>query len=417
MPAAFFALYLIDVGVIWALHRSWWRRRWIRRLGLAVPVLAVAGFATWNLGYRWESQAMVRIGAGMASVLFVQLAAVLLGLLITLPARVAEVGWDVIAHSRSRADAQTVPFPLALSPKPEQFVTHDTEDQVPASPGRRRFLRTAFAAVPLAAAASATGGVLQSTSRPRLPQIALRYPELPHELRGLRILQISDMHVGPYIGLEDIERFVERATELAPDLVVVTGDICDHMPDYQASLRILGQLQPPLGTIASLGNHEYLRGIKAVRACFDRSEISLLVDEGAILSVGDARLRVAGADDPRYRFDPSTRGRLRASVERSLDGADTDAFHVLMSHRSAVFDFAAAQGVHLTLSGHTHGYQFGLGGRSLFERWLPEQYIWGHYGSGAAHLYTSAGVGHWLPFRLGCPPEAPLFLLESEENA
>ena len=115
-----------------------------------------------------------------------------------------------------------------------------------------------------------------------------------------------------------------------------------------------------------------------------------------------------------YLGDAAAHGRLRASVEASLQSAPSDAFYVLMSHRSQAFDTAAPLGVHLTLSGHTHGLQMGLAGRSLFEHLWPDSYIWGHYGGGATHLYTSAGVGHWFPFRLGCPPEAPLFTLTSK---
>ena len=219
--------------------------------------------------------------------------------------------------------------------------------------------------------------------------------------------------MGPYINLQDVERLVTRAMVLEPDLVVVTGDICDHLPDYLSTLQRIEGLSPRLGTYACLGNHEYFRGLPAVRACFDQSTIPLLVDQGLTIPVGNSRLRVAGADDPRYLADPDAHARLRASVESSLDGAPADAFHVLMSHRSQAFDTAAPLGVQLTLSGHTHGFQMGLGGRSLFERWFPENYIWGHYVLGDTQLYTSAGVGHWLPFRLGCPPEAPLFVLTS----
>ena len=216
------------------------------------------------------------------------------------------------------------------------------------------------------------------------------------------------------MSLEDVEYLVERASALVPDLVVVTGDICDHLPDYLATLQCIEALTPHLGTYACLGNHEHFRGLPAVRASFERSVIPLLVEQGLTIPVGGARLHVAGADDPRYLGDAAAHGRLRASVEASLQGAPSDAFRVLMSHRSQAFDTAAPLGVHLTLSGHTHGLQMGLGGRSLFEHLLPDSYIWGHYGGGATQLYTSAGVGHWFPFRLGCPPEAPLFTLTSK---
>jgi predicted MPP superfamily phosphohydrolase len=83
----------------------------------------------------------------------------------------------------------------------------------------------------------------------------------------------------------------------------------------------------------------------------------------------------------------------------------------MLSHRPAAFDAAAENGVDLTLAGHTHGAQVGLFGRSLLEPLWPEARLWGHYRQGVSQLYTSSGVGHWFPFRLGCPSEAPVIEL------
>lgn len=408
----FAGLLLIDLALLWTLHRSWLRRVWIRRLAIAVPIAAVISLVGWGLGYRWESQAVVRLGAATAALLFVQLLALLLALLINLPIRLAETGWDWARRWRRCRAPRVIPFP-GHPPIPEQLAVHEAPSTLPDAPERRRFLRLTLAAVPVATAAAASGGILQSTQGARIPHIRLTYPDLPPALRGLRILQLSDMHIGPYVRLDDLEDLLERSAELAPDLVVVTGDICDHMPDYATCLHLIEQLRPRLGTYASLGNHEYYRGIDQVRACFAGSSIPLLVDAGVDIAVGATRLRVAGADDPVYMGSPGARGRLRTSVERSLDGADSNAFHLLMSHRSVAFDTARRHGVHLTLAGHTHGFQLGHGGRSFADSWYPELYIWGHYGGGPTQLYTSAGVGHWFPFRLGCPPEAPLFILEN----
>ena len=84
---------------------------------------------------------------------------------------------------------------------------------------------------------------------------------------------------------------------------------------------------------------------------------------------------------------------------------------IVMSHRPSAFDFTAPRNVSLTLAGHTHGGQVGFMGRSILESSFPESYLWGHYRSGSSHLYTTSGMGHWFPFRLGCPPEAPVIEL------
>jgi predicted MPP superfamily phosphohydrolase len=86
-------------------------------------------------------------------------------------------------------------------------------------------------------------------------------------------------------------------------------------------------------------------------------------------------------------------------------------FKILMSHRPDAFDYAASQGINLTLAGHTHGGQIGFMGRSLFDSYWADRYLWGEYRQGRSALYTSSGVGHWFPFRLGCPPEAPIIEL------
>jgi predicted MPP superfamily phosphohydrolase len=378
-------LYLLDLALLAGAHRVWWRQRWVKYTALTIPLLVAIGLVIWGTAHEHQSTTWIAVGAGLTSILFAQLGALLLALLIAAILR----GVLFVAKGASR---------------PEQLA---------ADADRRRFLRAGLAAIPLMSATAAAAGTIRSAQAPAIPRIPLMYPDLPPDLEGLRILQLSDMHVGPYVGLDDVERLLQRAAALEPDLVVVTGDICDHLPDYLATLQCLEGLSPRLGTYASLGNHEYFRGVRAVRACFDQSSIPLLVDQGITISVGAAKLHVTGADDPRFLGDDAAHARLRRSVEASLDGAPADAFQLLMSHRSQAFDTAAPLGVQLTLSGHTHGFQLGFGGRSLFESWLPEKYIWGHYGGGATQLYTSAGVGHWFPFRLGCPPEAPLFTLTS----
>lgn len=413
--AALGLLYVLNLALLVGAHRVWWRRRWVRRIAMVVPVLVALGLSTWALAHEHGAVAWVAVGAGLTSMIFSQLVALLLALLGASILRAALFLWGDVQHRlQARAQDRTVPFP-GSRPAPEQLAAATALDGKAASPDRRHFLRTSLAVLPAMSVAAAAGGTLLSAQSPGLPQIPLYYPDLPPALQGLRILHLSDLHVGPYVGLEDVERLVERAAALQPDLVVVTGDICDHLPQYLDTLRRIEALQAPLGIYASLGNHEYFRGLRAVRKCFDDSTIPLLVEQGVRIAVGDSHLYVAGADDPRYLADPTAHARLRASVEASLDGAPSDAFHLLMSHRSQAFDTAAPLGVNLTLSGHTHGFQLGLGGRSLFERFMPQNYIWGHYGGGATQLYTSAGVGHWFPFRLGCAPEAPLFTLTATE--
>jgi predicted MPP superfamily phosphohydrolase len=282
---------------------------------------------------------------------------------------------------------------------------------------RRRFVTTAAGAFPAIAVGSATAGVLGSSSRTVFPEVPMLYPHLPPGLEGLRILHLSDIHLGYFVDLEDLEQTIMDAETKRADLVLVTGDVADDLSVLSEALRLIAGLRPRHGIYASIGNHEYYRGIEQVRRSFDSGPFPLMIDEGTTLGINGAAVRISAADDPARtgRFnDPVF---LRRSVERSVEGAPSDAFHMLMSHRPEGFDYAAAEGVDLTLSGHYHGgIQVGWGGRAIIQGFRPDKYYWGKYRKGESMLYTSGGLGHWFPFRLNCPPEAPIYVLGSERG-
>jgi predicted MPP superfamily phosphohydrolase len=185
--------------------------------------------------------------------------------------------------------------------------------------------------------------------------------------------------------------------------------VADDLRELEQALQILHRHRPRLGVFAALGNHEYLHEIDATRPIYERSPVPLLVDRGVTLTVGGAELYVAGVDDP------FGKGKAAAffehAVERCAAHAPPDAFRLLLSHRPQGFVAAAARGFHLTLSGHTHGGQVGLFGVSAFQPLLRGEFLWGAYERGGHRLYTTSGFGHWFPFRLGCPTEAPLIVL------
>jgi predicted MPP superfamily phosphohydrolase len=385
LTAAFFflGLYGLALALLWGLNRPWWRLGWVRQVALWVPVAGLLSGLTWRMGAHQEWNGLVFAGVGVLSALFLCLLGLVAALLIT-----------GLAHGAEKlCDWQCPPG-------------------VAAQPERRLFLRRALAAVPALTTAGAAGGMASSATPAHIPQIPLSFPSLPEALEGLKILHLSDIHIGPYIRLGHLEELLSRAAGHRPDLVLVTGDLCDDVPVYADTLRLIEALQPPLGVFASLGNHEHFRGLRQIVQHFGRSQVGLLVDEGVILQRAGTPLFVGGTDDPRMLRSPESYGALRKFVEKSLRDAPDGVFRILMSHRSQALDYAAPLGVELVLAGHTHGFQVGHQGRSFFERWMPERYPWGLYCKEGAQLYTSAGVGHWFPFRLGCPPEAPLFTLE-----
>ena len=417
----FALLYGLNLALLMSLHRPWWRLEWVRRTARWLPVVAFSCGVVWALGLHFDVNGVTSVGAGGVASVHVMSVSLLIALVIISPVRGIELIVDASRRAARRRGSRGAP-PLATAQSPDT----ERSGSGGATANRRRFLRTALVGVPLLTSGTAAYGLIRSATPARLTPVDLWFPDLAAPLDGFRILHLSDLHVGPYVELDDLEHLAQRASALKPDLVLVTGDICDHMPRYLDTLRLIEQIQPPAGVFASLGNHEHFRGLDQVLRAFERSQIQLLVDDGLTVQVGaatsDTRARagagstplfISGCDDPQWMRSPESRRRLARFVDESQTKAPVEGFRLLLSHRSTAFDFAAPLGVDLTLSGHTHGFQLGVGGRSLFEDWYPDRYIWGHYNKGNQQLYTSAGVGHWFPFRLGCPPEAPLITLRA----
>ncbi len=415
--------------------------RWIRiGAGLVLFVgLGLGGLRLARATYPWlESSARGRaltrllltlwsgsLGTAMVAGLFGwrQLTVVAGGLSgLLLVAMVITLPFLVVAYLAHRW-ARSTPVPLepaALEPARDPVVEAAPAEGEASAPepspllvtalSRRELVARAAAVTPLGGVLVAGMGATSGVSDAVLTEVELTYPDLPPALEGLKILQYSDVHLGAFIGLAEIEALVELGKKARADLVLLTGDIADDLDRLPAALDTFSDLAPRLGVFAAIGNHEYFRGLRETRRAYERSSVPLLLETGTTLKVGDASLFLGGADDPRV-LSRQRPGFFDRTVKTVLDGAPSDAFRVLMSHRPEGFDAAAKEGVHLTLAGHTHGAQLGFNERSLFERLLPESYLWGHYARDGAQLYTCSGAGHWFPFRIGCPREVPVLVL------
>jgi predicted MPP superfamily phosphohydrolase len=308
---------------------------------------------------------------------------------------------------------------LFLRPDPDPLALHvpvPVPVPVPALPpprsllSRRTLIHGTAATIPLLAISQTARGFSSANDPQHLRIVKMRYPDLPSELDGLRILHLSDLHLGVSFHVADLEALLERARDHAPHLVVLTGDVIDDPRELAPALRAVHDFRAPLGAFASIGNHEYLHNIAVTRPLYDRSPVPLLLDRGTTIKVGDARIWIAGANDPVREHDLSPF--LSSSVERCIAHAPRDAFKLLLSHRPEGFLPGAARGFDLTLSGHTHGHQIGIGGKSILEVLHGKDLQWGSYARGTKRLYTTSGFGHWFPFRVGCPTEAPIVVLE-----
>lgn len=300
-----------------------------------------------------------------------------------------------IAGRRDRKDHQPPP-PSPLAP---MAMPAPVAEPAQVNLQRRSLLTTAAIIIPGSAVAASLYGIVDSYSDVLVPEIPLRFANLPPDLEGFHILHLSDIHLGYFAFMADLEECLIAAEKRRPDLVLVSGDVADELEQLPDALRLIAGLKPKYGTFASLGNHEYYRGIRTVLMDFDRGPIPLLRESGTVVKVGATSLFIGGADDPaRAGKEGGREIFLRDTVTATLDGAPSQAFHLLMSHRPEGWDEAARNGIELTVSGHYHGgVQMGWSGRGVIESLVPKNYIWGHYQRGESQLYTSAGVGHWLP--------------------
>ncbi len=386
--ALFAALTLASRQVLRAFLRAWWEKPLVQRAHKWLPLLGLFCVLLWTLGTALQNYALIMLGAAPVVVLLISA----LMYALALPFAVAVHA----LHIRNRKAPLVLRREATTAPRMK----------------RREFLQHSAAALPAFSVLSGWAGVAESFETVRIRNFNFKFPELPSALHGLKICQLSDMHLGYFRGLRDMELLFEKVVAQQPDLVLVTGDIADDLALLPDILRMLAALNPPHGVYAALGNHEYYRGIKTVRKHFEASTIPLLCDTGVAVPVHEATLFIGGIDDPSRSRRTDFSIFFPQSVETALFHAPHGAFKILMSHRPTAFYPATELGVQLTLAGHTHGAQLGYNGRSLFELGGSEKLLWGHYQRGAAQLYTTCGVGHWFPFRLGCPPEAPMIVLE-----
>jgi len=377
----------MQVLLLRLLNKVWWKKKLVRRLSWSLPLVGVGGFLLFALAEYYSLKWLVVPSALMAA-----LALILeICLMLSLPV-------SGVIHALDRLLDHWLRKRRVLV------------DRRPADPGRRTFLKVTAAGIPLAAVTMGGAGVGGSFAPVNVFRKRIAIENLPDSLSGLRVLHLSDLHLSHYVTLDNVVTVLEDARQFQPDLVLITGDIADDLLQLPDTLSLVNQLGAPLGCFASVGNHEYFRGLNQVRHVFDRSSVTLLINDGVRIARGSESLFVCGIDDPRFLRGVTTEF-FPQCLDATLASCISEDFVLLLSHRPDVFNDAAARGVHLTLAGHTHGGQVGLFGRSLLENCLPGKYLWGHYQSRGSHLYTSCGVGHWFPFRLGCPPEAPVIEL------
>lgn len=281
---------------------------------------------------------------------------------------------------------------------------------------RRSFLQSTLAFTPLMALGISTKGIYEAQTEMIIERHSISVPALPSNLNGFKIGQISDTHLGTYFGLEKLDIVIKMLLQEKPDLVVITGDFIDDLTLLKPALDRLNELQPliPHGIYFCYGNHEYFRNFALVRAELSKSRLTVLTNESALLVPGQRPFYLMGVDYPwasafqgGINVSDSKRRQCFAQANQNIP---PDAFKVLIAHHPDFLKDGFAAQIPLTLTGHTHGGQVVIGGKTIQSSYA---YMRGLYQEKGVYGYVSSGTGHWFPFRFGCPPEIGIFTLQA----
>jgi predicted MPP superfamily phosphohydrolase len=269
---------------------------------------------------------------------------------------------------------------------------------------------TAMATIAMALLATLIG-LFNARRRAAIVDVEVPVANLPPELHGFSIAQISDVHVGPTIKQKYVDAIVEAVNGLDADVIAVTGDVVDgSVRQLAAHVAPLSRLRARHGTYFVTGNHEYYSGAQAWTNEFERLGMRVLTNEHVVLTHRERQVVVAGVTDySAHHFDP----KHPSDPSVALLGAPASAaVKILLAHQPRSAPAAAAAGFDLQLSGHTHGGQF---------------WPWNHFvrfqqpfTAGLNRLqdlwvYVSRGTGYWgPPKRFGAPSEITRIRLVAE---
>jgi uncharacterized protein len=366
-----------------AVHAFWWRRA-ARKQSVKLRVAVVFFTCLVLMGYFLEFR---RVNRQLPIGVFATLHSV-------------GLGWSLASIAVFLAQMADVVAVRLLHRR------HHQEDTV-VSPGRRRLLQTVRGAIYAAPVAALGYGTFIERQDYRVEEIAIPVPGLHPDLAGLRIVQITDVHMGAFLAEPEMERIVAMANETRADLAIMTGDLVTRVGDpVDTCLRHLARVKADAGMIGCLGNHEIYAGAQDfVEHEGARLGIQFLRSANRIMEFRGHKLNFAGVDYQRKGY-------------QYLKGADRllapGMPNILLSHNPDVFPVSAAQGFDVTLSGHTHGGQITVEYLEQFVNparfYTP--YVSGLYTESGKSVYVSRGLGTvGVPTRLFAPPELTVIRL------
>ena len=421
----FFALFLL---AIYAVQRFWFLRAW--------TWIAAFSNAHWRFG----------LHAGLIALAVALLATLLDPLLGHGISRLSfgsfNLGKTLTTVARLWLVASVFGFLAVESVEAIEWVTNVAARILPHSgavaggfsPSRRAFFKYATVLAGGFPFLAATYGFAAGRLRYKVERVDVPVANLPPELDGLRIAQLSDIHIGDYMPPREIARAVDMANDLQPDISFVTGDFVSSEGDpLDACITELSRLRAPLGVWGCNGNHEIYAGVEdEAERLFREKRMRLLRASSAVVEHNGGRFNLLGVDYQRDHMvsgEHTAPGLMLREIEPLIR---RDMPNILLSHNPNSFRRASELGIELSLAGHTHGGQvkFEIVDHSVSPARLITPFVAGLYqlpipmnghapandlqntGLQKAALYVNRGLGTFgFPVRIGVPPEITLLTL------
>jgi len=278
---------------------------------------------------------------------------------------------------------------------------------------RRVFLRRSAYGLAAMTVGGTAYGMIVGKNEYEITTTEIPVAGLPNEFDGMVIGLFSDIHSGAFMLPAQMREYMKMVNDLGADLVVIPGDLVNgRVDEIYGFTEVFSELKAPLGVYGVLGNHDFYSGDPdriAVEA--GKAGIRMLRDESISLSRNGANIMLAGVDDV------GQNNRAPVKLQKALANVPAGTATLLLCHRPYYIAQAAARGVGLTLSGHTHGGQvvFGkFGNAVLTPAAFASPYVWGLYNSGKSQMYVTRGIGTvGLPMRINCPAEVSRIILRS----
>ncbi|WP_213195745.1 metallophosphoesterase [Cloacibacterium caeni] len=286
-------------------------------------------------------------------------------------------------------------------------------------PERRKFISTTALAAAGIFSALAIDGIIFGKYRHTVRKVKLRFKNLPENFKGYKIVQISDVHSGSFFNPQKLQKAIELINEQDADVVLFTGDMVNNYADeFKPFIPLFKNIKAKDGKFSILGNHDYgdygawnsreekAQNIPTLKNYQAEAGFKMLRNENIALEKNGEKIYLLGVENWGIKPFPQY-----GDLDKALKGVPEDAIKVLMSHDPTHFDEVVKKhktNVHLTLSGHTHGMQFGLDLKNI--KWSPVKFKykkWADlYESEGKYLYVNRGFGVIAyPGRVGINPE------------